>query len=281
MTYRSIPLTLTSLLLLSCDTDDDLLSTADERTLGTDPKLADSDGDGLLDGHEEHFHLTDPTNPDSDGDGSDDGWEVSVGLDPLDPRSRRYEAGWPHLDAATKKELQREDAPSVIELGKRIRNVKLYDQNGQRVELYDFARAGTPTIVAAVGSRWLGELLSWAERPRDNFTQPGGPTDPALGEAVRAGELRLVLVASEGSGFQGETTIEDVGAALIGSTLGSHTVHLGDDGYAVWGHFNRPSLNVDDPNDRSFYALRFAVLDEDMIVRGIDDWQVASEMLQP
>ena len=49
---------------------------------GTDPLVADTDGDGLDDGME--FSLaTCPWKFDTDGDGLDDGWEVGYGLDPL------------------------------------------------------------------------------------------------------------------------------------------------------------------------------------------------------
>ena len=48
--------------LISKDYDSDELSDARERTLGTDPENADSDGDGMR-----------------------DGWEVSHGFDPADP----------------------------------------------------------------------------------------------------------------------------------------------------------------------------------------------------
>ena len=50
---------------------------------GTDPFLADTDGDGLLDGAEVVCG-TDPLSYDMDGDGMPDGWEVAFGFDPGD-----------------------------------------------------------------------------------------------------------------------------------------------------------------------------------------------------
>ncbi len=88
------------------DSDEDGLTDAEERRLGTEPgkwdtdgdgiedgsevddigfksnpKLADSDGDGLGDGIERWTH-TNPTNRDSDGDGMSDGFEVAIGDHP-------------------------------------------------------------------------------------------------------------------------------------------------------------------------------------------------------
>ncbi len=78
------------------DRDGDGRSDACEEELGTDPDVADSDGDGLLDGVETGTGDfvdagdtgTDPLDPDSDGDGVEDGDEVAAGSDPNDPDSR-------------------------------------------------------------------------------------------------------------------------------------------------------------------------------------------------
>ncbi|ACV12035.1 conserved hypothetical protein [Halorhabdus utahensis DSM 12940] len=66
--------------------DNDSLTDEREVALGTDPTVADTDGDGLDDGREVEIHDTAPTNPDTDGDGLVDGSEVTVyGTDPTDP----------------------------------------------------------------------------------------------------------------------------------------------------------------------------------------------------
>ena len=69
----------------SADTDGDGLADGREvNTLGTDPVLADTDGDGLNDGAEVDTFHTLPTNADTDGDGLSDGDEVATyGTDPL------------------------------------------------------------------------------------------------------------------------------------------------------------------------------------------------------
>ena len=50
-----------------------------------DPAIDDHDGDGLSIYDELLIHGTDPRRADSDGDGADDGVEMTLGTDPLDP----------------------------------------------------------------------------------------------------------------------------------------------------------------------------------------------------
>ena len=68
------------------DSDQDLVSAAQEVIDETNPLVADTDGYGLLDGQE----ATNGTNPllsDTDGDGFSDGDESDQGSDPLDAQS--------------------------------------------------------------------------------------------------------------------------------------------------------------------------------------------------
>ncbi len=58
------------------DDDKDGLTLDEEEKLGTDPKKADSDGDGLTDGEEVNKYKTNPLNNDSDGDGLKDNDEM-------------------------------------------------------------------------------------------------------------------------------------------------------------------------------------------------------------
>lgn len=66
------------------DPDEDWLSNADERALGTDPRAADTDADGLDDNTELSLG-TDPLHPDTDGDALLDGEELPFGRHPLVP----------------------------------------------------------------------------------------------------------------------------------------------------------------------------------------------------
>jgi hypothetical protein len=64
------------------DMDGDGLSDDEELMVGTDPSLADTDGDQLGDKDEVKVYKTDPLNPDTDGDTFLDGEEVKNGYDP-------------------------------------------------------------------------------------------------------------------------------------------------------------------------------------------------------
>jgi hypothetical protein len=69
------------------DRDGDGLSTSEERAAGTNPFLADTDGDGLNDGREVNEIGSDPTATHSDDDGVPDGIEVANGMDPTSMHS--------------------------------------------------------------------------------------------------------------------------------------------------------------------------------------------------
>jgi len=67
------------------DLDSDGLINVDEFNLGTQPDVADTDGDGLLDGEEVGTFGTNPLDFDSDDDGLNDGDEINThSTDPLD-----------------------------------------------------------------------------------------------------------------------------------------------------------------------------------------------------
>ncbi len=61
------------------DPDSDGLTNAQELDAGTNPTVADTDGDGIMDGAETD---TDPTVADTDSDGLSDGEEIALGTDP-------------------------------------------------------------------------------------------------------------------------------------------------------------------------------------------------------
>ena len=65
------------------DSDSDNLRDSDEVIYGTNPLVADSDGDGLLDGNEIFVHNTSAISSDTDNDGMPDGYEIQLGQDAL------------------------------------------------------------------------------------------------------------------------------------------------------------------------------------------------------
>ena len=69
------------------DRDADGLSDGSEFLAGTDPTVADGDGDGLGDREEVDEWGTDPSRGDTDGDGLGDAAEIGAGTDPLEQDS--------------------------------------------------------------------------------------------------------------------------------------------------------------------------------------------------
>lgn len=275
----------TLLLLFACtppstDADDDLLSIADEEALGTDPDNPDSDGDGLLDGHEVHFHFTDPLSTDSDGDRSEDGWEISVGLDPLDDTSRRYPHDWPHLLVEQKESLQRRDAPAVATLGERVRNFKVPSATRAQVELYDFALDGRPVVLLEGSDSEMSQLFGWLARGEtgNEWETVVGNPDASVRELILDGSIRLVVSWTDV--FGGGAVTRDYVEVLLGSEHPPPPVVplLIDQDFQIWGHLGRRDLGVDDDRQRSENGS-FVVLDEEMIVRGFNDWSVAQDLL--
>lgn len=81
----------TTLLLITSqerpnDTDGDGIYDFAEPRFGSNPLIADSDGDGLLDGEEVFTYGSSPLLTDTDGDGHGDAEEVQIGANPADPR---------------------------------------------------------------------------------------------------------------------------------------------------------------------------------------------------
>ncbi len=113
------------------DDADGLDNCTEANKLGTDPDLADTDGDGLDDGFEVELG-TDPNLADTDGDGFDDGSEVDCVSSPTDSAEVCYACGWEHNDP---KSL----VSTGASVGDVIENLELVDQCGELVDLWDFA----------------------------------------------------------------------------------------------------------------------------------------------
>jgi hypothetical protein len=93
---------------------------------------ADADLDGLDDCTEIETLGTDPTLADTDGDGHSDSAELDCVSDPLDPDEACYACGWTHSDPG--------DLDGVGSgVGDTLANLRMGDQCGEEVSLWDFA----------------------------------------------------------------------------------------------------------------------------------------------
>ncbi len=131
---------------------------------------ADTDGDGLKDCAEVALG-TERLETDSDGDGDQDGKEVACVSDPLDPKQKCYACGWKH-----------DDPGDLVSTGKNEGNViadmKLVDQCGESVPLWDFATT--------------------AKSPAVRFAEAVAPpgTSPAAANAMVKPEYHILLMTA-------------------------------------------------------------------------------------
>ena len=94
-----------------------------------DPNL-NTDGDCMTD-MEEVAAGTDPKSVDGDGDGVSDCDELACGANPADAKEKCYSCGWKRSDPGN---LVSDGAA----VGNIVENIKLPDQCGEEVALWDF-----------------------------------------------------------------------------------------------------------------------------------------------
>ena len=208
------------------DTDGDGINDLKEESLGLDPNNADTDGDGLEDAVEVRETLTDPLNPDTDEDrlndgdeldlGTDpfepdtdndtylDGWEVAEGTDPLDEDSRIYQGYWSYNP--DKDDYKRSDSFERPKVGKALYDMRMVDQFGDEVSMYDLAGQGKP-ILMDISAEWCGpchymamwlaggDYSQYSEWPSwMNFLNGSWSSVP---EKIAAGDIIWVTVLSQ------------------------------------------------------------------------------------
>jgi hypothetical protein len=105
----------------------------------------DSDKDGLLDTEELDWG-TDPALADTDGDNYTDGDEVLGGTSPLDANDHPYYGGWP-IDFSCRSTL----AATGNDVGMISDNFELLDQFGEIVRLWDFCGRA---VLLVSGAGW-------------------------------------------------------------------------------------------------------------------------------
>jgi len=183
----------------AADTDHDGLDDGREVKLGTDPKLDDSDGDGLVDG-DEIDNGADPLKVDTDDDGYTDRDEVFEGHDPADDRDRIYKGNWPYY---FEKDSLKGGAikPGGARDDKRVGRFQLQDQNGDKVNLFDFYHAGKPVLVdySGVWCYWCNVMASWIA---DDGVYAEGPYGygewdsqfPGLRQGIVNGDIYFITI---------------------------------------------------------------------------------------
>jgi hypothetical protein len=97
---------------------------------GPDPN-ANPDGDCMTNAEEAMFG-TDPNLADTDGDGLDDCVERDCGSDALDPNDKCYACGWKQSDPG-------DLVSDGNKVGNTIANLNLIDQCGENLKLWDLA----------------------------------------------------------------------------------------------------------------------------------------------
>jgi thiol-disulfide isomerase/thioredoxin len=191
---------LSSLALIGCfnkDTDGDGLTDREEADFGSDPENEDSDGDGLTDSEE--FTLdSDPNEVDSDGDGYEDGWEVAEGSDPTDDSSMIYAGGWPYNPDKDSYDAPTTASESSTSMGSQLLRLKLMDQFGEMVDLYDFAGQGK-YVAVDISAIWCGPCNQLAADIASGDANAGWGSAPEL---VHNGDIYWLTVLGENNSGQ-------------------------------------------------------------------------------
>jgi thiol-disulfide isomerase/thioredoxin len=169
------------------DEDGDRLECSRELEAGTDPNVADSDGDGYLDGD-----------------------EVTEGSDPTDSSDLIYQGGWPYywdkdsIDGPAWFNDTGSDTKVRPRVGVTLPRLLTVDQFGDEVEVYDFAYQGKP-IMLDLSTEWCAPckaIARWLEESDDSILEDypwWNPNWSGIPELVADGEVYWLTVLYEDS----------------------------------------------------------------------------------
>ena len=229
--------------LLACnpDTDGDGLTASEEEEYGTDPELADTDGDGLLDGEEVNEYGTDPLSTDTDGDGYLDNDELDEGSDPTDGASLIYAGGWPFN--SDKDDIEPGDITGKLKTGNIMARYIGFDQFGDEVDVYDFANQGRPILidVAAENCGPCQGMSMWSSGEITSAQMGLSAEYDAIPEAVANGDILWVTIlysnyqtgepASQSDTVNWDSEFPNEMVPVLSSDhTGADTLFEGDDG---------------------------------------------------
>ena len=142
----------------------------EEADKGTDPKKADTDGDGLTD-KEEADKGTDPKKADTDGDGFTDKEEVAKGTDPKDPNSKPEDPATADTKAPAKPEIKTD----LTDKAGTKTPVEVTAEPGSKVELFD--KDGNKLGEGVADENGKATITPTKELPAGDVTAKA--TDPA------------------------------------------------------------------------------------------------------
>ena len=216
--------TVITIQFVDVDTDNDGLSDTQEVALGTDPLVADSDGDGINDGDEVNVYLSNPLNADSDTDGLSDSYEINNSLNPLDATDAVGDAdsdGYTNLDES----LQGTDPNDAYSYPNAPARLSATDKDQSIILTAD--RLG---VTYTAGSTHRGVRSDVAIQPGSGFYYFEGTRQVALGN-MGFGVATAGATLTNFGGF----TAQSIGMNSLGLVYYNNTNQLGSSNSLISG----------------------------------------------
>lgn len=182
----------------SADSDSDGLVDPSEAAIGTDPAVADTDGDGLSDGDEEILLNISAKLADCDRDGFGDGLEVAAGSDPLSTSSVPVTVSGTVVNGTS--------FAGPVRASLSVSNmVDFITNNTAKTQVCrGFAAAGCPaafTFTNAVASGAAFSIEAWADVNTNGVWEAWEPAGLFVSDGVSAPGLEGVTVVLDCDNF--------------------------------------------------------------------------------